>query len=55
MPLSSDINHQRPEITSAELESRNSVLQEFTGLEERFAWVQSPVIQRILRRRYEPP
>jgi 2-polyprenyl-3-methyl-5-hydroxy-6-metoxy-1,4-benzoquinol methylase len=49
----SDINHQRPEITSAELEAKElEWWQEFAELEDRFAWVQTPAIQRILRGRY---
>jgi hypothetical protein len=48
MKLSSDINPQRREITSAERESKElEWWQEFAELEERFAWVQTPAVQRI--------
>jgi len=48
-----EVIHQRPELTSAEMESKElEWWQEFSELEERFAWVQTPMIQRILRGRY---
>jgi SAM-dependent methyltransferase len=49
----SSIYHRRPDITPAEIQaSELEWWQEFAELEQRFAWVQTPAMQRILRGRY---
>ena len=49
----SESTNNRPETTPVEIENREiEWWQEFAELEERFAWVQTPSIQRILRGRY---
>lgn len=51
--IMSNLTGIRPEFTSAEIEKKElEWWQEYAGFEERFAWVQTPEMQRILRGRY---
>jgi len=49
----SKVNSSRPEATPPETEERELLWwQEFSELEQRFSWVQTPAMQRILRGKY---